>query len=505
MIKSDIIKTVAKTFALTALWGTGLHASVAEKPNVILIIADDLGVGDVGCYGAEKIATPNIDRMASGGVRALDARAPAAVCTPTRYAMMTGQYYHGDWKGELLVRPGQPTIASVLRNHGYATGCFGKWHLGWGRDKNRRFRADIDWNQPLPEGVLECGFDRYFGTPFSHNEPPFVFVRNREVVGADPDDPLTIDPPDKGHGKSRGGTKAHEARPDSRIDLVVTKEAQDWIRENHSRPFFMHLALVAPHVPLDVAEEFRGKSGAGVYGDFVQQMDWCVGEILRTLDECGIAENTLVIFSSDNGAVLHRAVVDAEHRSNLNWLGQKTDAWEGGVRVPFIARWPGRIPAGTTSGALVSLVDLCATTWAAAGVPVPERAAKDSINQLPVLLSPDAEPIRTEAMMLGTGGYAFRSGDWVYLPYQGSGGLTTNFEQPTWLRLGDLGRVNSDCDAAGRVKPDAPQAQLYDLKTDPAQSRNIFKDHPEKARQMAAQLDQLKRRLDARRNEQPGY
>lgn len=508
-------KGILYWIAATAFSTTNGHAEKqAAPPNVLLIVADDLGIGDVGCYGSEKVATPNIDRLATQGVRALDAHSTAAVCTPSRYGMLTGQYYYGAWHGELLVKPGQLTIASVLHGHGYATGYFGKWHLGWGRNTDRKDRADIDWNHKLPAGVLECGFDYFFGTPFTHNEPPFVFVRNRRVVGLDPSDPLVVVPqkeakamglPNWGWGSSTGAAKAHAARPDARIDLIVTQETRDWIRAHCKQPFFAQLSLAAPHVPVDPARAFRGKSGIGLYGDFVEEMDWCVGQVLKTLDECGVADNTLVIFASDNGAVVAREALKHGHHSNLDWLGQKTDAWEGGVREPFIARWPGKVPVGATTSAMVSLIDLCKTVWAVAGVAAPEGSAKDSLNELPVLLHPASGSVRHEFMQLGLSGYALRSGDWVYLPYQGSGGLTTNPDVKWLLHLGDLGETNSDCDAAGWVKADAPGEQLYNLKTDPTESRNVIKEHPEKAQKMAEELKKLKRMIQVRANGKPGY
>jgi arylsulfatase A-like enzyme len=495
-MKSDSIKTVAKTFALTALCGTGLHASAAEKPNVILIMADDLGVGDVGCYGSVKIKTPNLDRLASEGLRALNANATASVCTPSRYAILTGTYYHQGWNGELLVKPGQPTIASVLHDNGYATGLFGKWHLGWGKNSpNRKFRADIDWNQELPAGVLECGFDTFFGTPFTFNEAPSVFVHDRQVVGLESEDPLVV-PPDskKGFGRSTGAKKAHAMRPESEIDLMVTKQAQQWLAEHHSKPFFLNLALAAPHVPINPSEEFRGKSGAGLYGDFVEQMDWCVGQILQTLKECGVESNTLIIFTSDNGAVISKDMIAQGHRSNLNWLGQKTDVWEGGHRQPLIVRWPGKVPAGTTTDAMISLADIVRTVWDAAGVKAPEGAAKDSISQLSVWAKPDSPPVRKEMIFSATGGLALRSGDWVYIPKQGSCGITTT--PNGWgLHLKDMGQTNSDYDAQGNLKADAPKEQLYNLQKDPSQSQNVVRDYPEKAREMAAQLEQRKATL----------
>ena len=481
------------------LFVTGLLyvcAQAQQKPNVILIVADDLGIGDVGCYGSQKIKTPNIDQLAAEGMRFTDAHATAAVCTPSRYAMLSGRYYWGPWNGELLLRDEWTLLPEAMRNNGYATGYFGKWHLGWGENfEGRAHRSDIDWNQPLPAGVRECGFDFYFGTPFSHNESPSVFVLNNKVLGADPDDPLSIigpkEPGGAPYGKSIGGKKAHEARPEHRIDLMVTHQAKKWIRENSDKPFFMNVAFVAPHVPLSPGREFQGKSDLGVYGDFVQQMDWCVGQIFQTLEECGVADNTIIMLTSDNGAVVHREPIKQGHRSNRDWLGQKTDAWEGGVRVPFIVRWPGNVKAGTTSDALFSLIDISKTIWDAVDITPLNDTALNSVSQLPVWLNPNAKPVRTDMIHLGIFGYALRSGDWVYMPYKGSGGVSTQFEMPGWLRLPEIGQANSDIDETGHIQADASDTQLYNLKTDPSQTRNVISEHPEKAAELAARFKVL--------------
>ena len=476
------------------------NASAAAKPNVILIVADDLGVGDVSCYGAGKIDTPNLDELASQGMRFTDAHSASAVCTPSRFAMLSGRNYWSKWNGELLIREEWNTLPDVLRENGYATGYFGKWHLGWGENyEGRAHRQDIDWNKTLPAGVLECGFDTYFGTPFSHNEAPSLFVKDRTVVGLDPEDPIEIIAPKLSPpwGRSIGGKKAHAARPESRIDLIVTKKAQEWIKNNSAKPFFLNLALVAPHVPISPAVEFRGKSGLGAYGDFVQQMDWCVGQIMKTLQECGIEENTIVMFTSDNGAVVYSESLDQGHRSNLKFLGQKTDAWEGGVRIPFIVRWPAQIKAGSTSDALFDLADISKTVWDAAGVKPVLDTALDSISQLKVWQNPDGDAARTEMLQGGIFGHSFRSEDWVYLSGKGSFGMTTESDV-FFLPLHKMGLPNSDYDEEGNLKDDAPDIQLYNLIKDPSQSHNVVNEFPEKAAELAARYNELLSALNHR-------
>tara|TARA_B110000196_G_scaffold177157_2_gene151909 strand:+ start:908 stop:2419 length:1512 start_codon:yes stop_codon:yes gene_type:complete len=503
-----MMKTTWITFLMAGLAVTASHAQQPTQPNVVLIIADDLGVGDVGCYGSKMIRTPNVDRLAAEGLRATDAHSIGSVCTPSRYGMLTGRYYHRypySWNGESLIEADRPTIASVFRDNGYATAYFGKVHTGWGeRSKERKHRQDIDWNSELPRGVLEMGFDTYFGTPFTHNEPPFVFVEGRYVVGVDPEDPISILMGEAAKesgvtpynwGVSIGGKAAHAARPVDQIDILVTERAVNYINENGgNKPFFMNLALVAPHVPVAPSKAFKGRTKLGRYGDFVEQMDWCVGQVLDALEAQGLSDNTIVIFTSDNGAIYHSKEHQSGHRSNLDWLGQKTDAWEGGLRVPFIMRWPGEIDAGQTNDQLISLMDIPQTVWSAAGVAVPEGAGPDSLNQLALLTGKTDHSQRKELLMIGITGQALRSGDWVYIPKSGSQGVTTDPRMSWAMQLAELGLSNSDFDAEGKLKADAPKAQLYNLRTDPRQSTNVIREHPEVAAKLAKRFIEVKKR-----------
>ncbi|MCL4202867.1 MAG: arylsulfatase [Pirellulaceae bacterium] len=493
-----------RILAVLCAWNVlSVVASATEtpaRPNILLIVADDLGCGDVGCYGATKIKTPNLDRLASQGVRLTDAHAPAAVCQPTRYAVLSGTYFlRAKRQGQqtLYFHEGQVTLPSLLQTAGYRTAAIGKWHLGFGRG------AEPDYNGELKPGPLEVGFDRFFGCPRSHNEPPFVFVEDHHTVGLDPADPLRIIPHDEvvkrglrdwGWGLSEGAAKAHAARPQDRIDTLLADQAAQWIGQQRHQPFFLYLAFVAPHVPIAPASEFQGTSQAGRYGDFVQQLDACVGKVLDALRAQGRGDNTLVIFTSDNGAVLQRDALEAGHRANSTFLGQKTDAWEGGHRVPLIAHWPGRIPAGSRGDQLFGLTDLMATLAAAAGVAVPAGAAPDSLDQLSVLIDPVGAPaVRSEFLMQGTGGFALRQGDWVYLPKQGSLGMTVQSPPgaPWGQPYAKLGLVNSDVDEAGCVRPDAPSCQLYHLASDPGQATNVAASQPQRVERMQSRLDEL--------------
>ena len=478
-----------------------IHAAETNKPNIVLIVADDLGYGDVGCYGATKIMTPRVDRFATEGVRFTDAHAVAAVCNPSRYSILSGTYlWHAKRKNDysLYFHDGQVTLPSLLKSAGYRTAAIGKWHNGFGRN------GDPDWNGELKPGPLEIGFDYFFGTPKTHNEPPLVFVEDHRVVDLDPADPIRIDKTKGPHGEMSGGAKAQAARPDERIDFIMAEKAAAFFaQQTKDAPFFLYLAFAAPHVPVNPAPEFRGKSQARLYGDYVQQLDHCTGLVLDALDKHGLASNTLVIVTSDNGAVYMRDAVETGHRPNGVLLGQKTDAWEGGHRVPLLARWPGRIPAGSVRQALFTQVDFMATLAEAAGVPVPPGAAPDGISDLAAFTDPAHAPVkRTETLFLGTGGHALRQGDWVYLPKQGSCGMTVQVPPgPPWGQpYAKLGLTNSDVTVQGKIKPDAPPAQLYNLRDDLPQATNRFTAEPEIAKRLAARLDELLRRPKPQQN-----
>lgn len=488
-----------------------LHAVAAaptQKPNIVLIVADDLGYGDVGSYGALKVKTPNIDRLADEGVRLTDAHVAATICQPSRYTILSGTYpMRAQRQGKLTLyfHHGQITLPSLLKSAGYRTAAIGKWHLGFGRG------AEPDFNAELKPGPLEVGFDYFFGLPRSHNEPPFVFVENHHVFDFDPQDPIRMISPaevaqrglkDWGWGLSEGAQRAHAARPQDRIDLILAEKAVQFISKASDQPLFLYLAFVSPHVPIAPAQEFKGTSQAGHYGDFVQQLDAAVGIVLEALETQGLADNTLVIFTSDNGAVLHIDTLESTgHRANGTLLGQKTDAWEGGHRVPFIARWPGRIPAGSKATQLFGMSDIMATLAAVAGVDVPKKAAPDSVNQLSVLTDPaDAPAVRTELLTMGLvyGGYALRQEEWLYLPNQGSSG-TTAPAKPKPSANGNqdyarLGFVTSDINKKGRIKGDAPPTQLYNLDIDFSQRWNLAINYPERTEMLEKRLREITRK-----------
>lgn len=304
------------------------RAEDGGKPNIVLILADDLGYGDLGCYGATKVRTPNIDRLAREGIRFTDAHSPSAVCTPSRYALLTGrEYWHrrSRWEGGSLLQEVKITLPSLLQSAGYATACVGKWHLGFGE-------READWNGELEPGPLEAGFDTFFGTPNTHNEPPQVLVEDHRVIGLSPSDPIEIlppVPPDYALGEMRGGAAARFR--DEELASIYTAKAVSFLEEHADRPFFLYLATSNVHGPIAPAPRFQGESQCGSYGDSIEELDWSVGKVLATLERLHLTRSTIVIFTSDNGAVLYRSVIEAGHRSNGALIGQKTDAWEGGI------------------------------------------------------------------------------------------------------------------------------------------------------------------------------
>ena len=481
-------------------------------PNLVVIFADDVGYGDLSSYGATHVDTANIDRLAAQGRRFTDAHSASAVCTPSRYALLTGRYpvRHGDlWrpiflKAPLAVNPDRTTVADVAKEAGYATACIGKWHLGFG-DKE-----PADWNAPLKPGPLELGFDYYFGVPVVNSHPPFVFVENHQVVGWDAADPFVYDEEAEtrvfdekmGIDQIGGAKSAHARYDDEQVGATLAAKATEWIRDRaqEDRPFFLYFATTNIHHPFTPAPRFRGSSQAGRYGDFIHELDWIVGEVMQALDEAGVSDDTLLIFTSDNGGMLNRGGQEAwtaGHRLNGDLLGFKFDAWEGGHRVPFIARWPGKIEAGSESDALVSNVDLLATVAALTGRELMQEEAEDSVDLLPVLTGPPETEVRDHLLIapFRETHLALRQGDWIYIPTQGHGGFSqTNVGDhglggPAAHRF--TGQVNSDIEN-GEIKPDAPPEQLYNLAEDPFQRVNVIREHPDIAARMKTDLARIR-------------
>lgn len=485
-------------------------------PNVVLIYVDDLGYGDVGCYGATKVQTPNIDRLAAEGRKFTDAHSVSAVCTPSRYALLTGQYpvRANDGKGvwgpapvtsPLIVDTDKTTIADLFKAKGYDTAAFGKWHLGFGKEKN-------EWQEPLRPGPQDLGFDYYFGMPVVNSAPPYVYVENDRVVGSDPNDPLfhvgrkgenvtpiTPIPPEAAQrtpNQFQGAKVAHEIFNDYEVGTTIAEKSVEWLKDRKDNPFFLYLATTNIHHPFTPAERFQGTSQCGLYGDFIHELDWIVGEVLNCLEEKGVSENTLVIFTSDNGGMFNlggQTAFKAGHRQNGDLLGFKFGVWEGGHRVPFIVRWPGKVKAGTTSDQLFGNVDMLATLAAVTGQELDKVQQADSVNVLPAWLNDSSEPVRDDLLLAPhkTTHFSIRLGKWMYIPARGSGGF--GGKKPGDHTFGGppaasyVGSVNSDLED-GKIKEDAPQAQLYDLEADVLQTHNVIDENPEVVKKLSSLL-----------------
>lgn len=502
---------------LVLLLATSSIVCATERPpNIVLIYADDLGYGDLGCYGATKVQTPNIDRLAREGRRFIDAHSASAVCTPSRYALLTGQYPlranggRGVWgpapiTSPLIVDTQKTTIADICKRSGYDTAVIGKWHLGFKTGRN-------DWQEPLRPGPQDLGFDYYFGMPVVNSAPPYVYVENDRIVGSDPADPLVllgrnakgvtpITPiPPKAAQRSPnvfGGAKeAHRRFNDYEVGTTFAKKSVEWISEHKDNPFFLYLATTNIHHPFTPAKRFQGTSQCGLYGDSIHELDWIVGEVLSCLEENGLSDNTLVIFTSDNGGMFNhggQAAFRAGHRQNGDLLGWKFGVWEGGHRVPLIVRWPGKVKSGTTSNQLIGNVDMLATFAALTGQKLDKDQQADSINMLPAFVGEPAKPLRDHLVLAPHKGthLSVRKGRWMYIPRQGSGGFTGKkpgdhtFAGPPAVSF--VGAANSDIEN-GKIKKDAPPAQLYDLEADVSQTRNLYNERSDVVRELVSLL-----------------
>jgi arylsulfatase A-like enzyme len=493
------------SFLLAALMPVALGA--AEQPNVVLIYADDIGYGDVSCYGATSVSTPHIDRLAEEGLRFRDGHCASATCTPSRYAMLTGKYAWrqtgtGIAKGDqrMIIEPGRHTLATVFQKAGYATGVVGKWHLGLGD-------GDMDWNGPIGPGPQAIGFDYCFLMPATGDRVPCVYVENDKVLNLDPADPITVSfgkpldiptgkanpemlkmHPSHGHdqtivnGVSRigymSGGKSALWRDEDMADEFV-KKALAFIDQNKAEPFFLYFSTHDIHVPRMPHERFVGATGMGPRGDTIVEFDWCVGELMKALDDHGIAENTLVILSSDNGPVIDDGYHDdsveklGEHKAAGPFRGGKYSLFEGGTRVPFIVRWKGRVTPGT-SDALMCQVDFPASMAALIGQEFDVPTAPDSENHLAALLGESQEG-RTLLVEHGKR-VALRHGGWKLIP----GGSGPAHNDRTNTELGN-----------------DPGHQLYNLSNDIGERTNVANQYPDKVTELMGVLKSELERADA--------
>ena len=474
------------------------------QPNIVYILADDMGYGDVGCNNpGSKIPTPNLDRLAAQGMRFTDAHASSSVCTPSRYSILTGRYA---WRTPLqrgvlwpwdppLIEPGRLTVAGLLRRHGYRTACIGKWHLGWtratldgapahagaalgvlDRAQRRAMEANIDYTQPVRGGPVDCGFDTYFGVDVP-NFPPYTWFEGDRLT-----DLPAVEKPDEMFGlpgRMMPGWRLEEMIP------AFVRRAVQAIEEAGPDPFFLYLPLTSPHTPIVPNAPFIGTSGAGLYGDFVCEVDWVVGEVMAALARTGLAEDTLLIFTSDNGPECIPAAAGGAyeharrfgHYSMAHLRGVKRDAWEGGHRVPLLARWPGVTPAGAVCDQLAGLGDLIATCADVLGTALPAGEGEDSVSILPLLRGEIDRPVRDALVHHSASGkYAIRRDGWVFIDAPSG----DDNREPEWFKA-----------ERGYVDHDFP-GELYDLGRDIGERRNLYGERPEMVQGLGRLLDELR-------------
>ncbi len=495
---------------LSICLGFVLPLTAAEKPNVVVILSDDYGYGSANCLGAspDLIQTPNIDRLAKEGRRFTDANTTSSVCSPTRYSVVTGRYcWRTSLKHEVLstfaplhIEKDRLNMASLLKKHGYATAAVGKWHLGYGTaDDSPKWRTD--YTAELTPGPLDIGFDYHFSVPSNHGDLTGVFVENRFVYGLrsgkippgmkiagpvpDSDDyqaTYTAEDMENGNGKAILDLDAPR-RKNQRVMKVLTDKAIDWMQKQpKDQPFFLYFTPVAVHNPVTPDKDIAGKSKAGLYGDWIHELDRSVGRVLDALDQMGVAKSTLVIFSSDNGGVfkpdverlLQTTAYKTGLRVNGDLRGGKHDVWEGGFKVPFFVRWPGHAAPGSVSRETISLADILATTAAIVGeqLPPPAKAAEDSRSFLPAILGEATKPIRDDIIVHSADGvFAIRKGPWKWIE-----GVPVDEVKP----------------AAKKAHKDQHRPQLYNTKLDPAETKDVSAEHPEVVAELRALLNRYR-------------
>jgi arylsulfatase A-like enzyme len=496
------------SFSLVCTLALASLLTAAEKPNVIVIIADDLGYGDLSCYGATAFKTPNIDKLATEGRRFTSGYCSASTCTPTRVSLLTGSYAFrtkgtgiAPPNGKLTISPDTTTLPDLAKTAGYHTAAIGKWHLGLGG------QTGPDWNGEIKPGPLEIGFDHAFLLPTTNDRVPQVYLEDHRVVGLDPKDPLWVGDklPAKDHptgvshrdslkmdwshghngtihnGISRIGfyTGGHTARfRDEDLADKWVEKSNAWIESHHDKPFFLYFASHDLHVPRMPHERFQGKSGLGFRGDSIIQLDWCVGELMKTLERLKIADNTLIIFCSDNGPVMDDGYKDqaleklGSHRAAGPFSGGKYSVYEGGTRTPFITYWKGKIQP-SVSDEVVCTIDIAASFAALTGTPLPENEFLDSFDVSDVMIGKDGAKGREHLIQQDNGGkanFGFRVGNWKLVRHDTKSARNVVVERPL---------------AGTKV----PQFQLFDLAKDPSEKTNVIEENPEVAEQMKERLE----------------
>ena len=477
--------------SLITFVSTVAAASAAEKPNIIVILADDLGYGDVAALNEQsKIPTPYLDRLSGEGMTFTDAHTPSAVCTPTRYGLLTGRYC---WRTRLkrgvlngygtpLMAEGRKTVATVLKQAGYAAGIVGKWHLGLGFARSETDDKRFDFAKPVAQPPNAFGFDFSYIIPASLDFPPYVYIRNGSLTALPSEDQA----PQKFPAFLRKGERSPDLIMENCLDDLA-KQSVTYINDHAGKdvPFFLYFPLTAPHKPVLPHPRFRGKSGLGPYGDFVIQVDSTVGDVLKAVDDAGIAQNTVVIFTSDNGSFMHRLdetdaidhVTDetvqayraGRHRANYHFRGTKADIWEAGHRVPFFVRWPEKVDAGR-SDKTICITDILATCADITGADVDDNTGEDSFSFLPELLGDKGKPRPPVIHHSAAGMFAIRSGKWKLVLGNGSGGR-----------------------AKPKGKPFEKPWHLYNMEDDPSEANNVIDAHPEVVARLKAELERIRK------------
>ncbi len=484
-IKFNHIQTIVLLTLLLINSGCKEHSEISQKPNIVIILADDMGYGDAGCYNNEsKIPTPNIDKLASDGMRFTDAHSTSSVCSPTRYSLLTGRYA---WRSELkkrvlwpwdrpLIKKGQLTIPSMLKQHGYHTACIGKWHLGWSwstkdgtflnlplkiGEVNHPLRVklaqEVDYTMPMGGGPLGAGFDYYYGDDMI-NQPPYVWIENNRCL-TQPTEPLLE--------KDMGGSSQGPATPgweQEKVLPLITKEAVRYVnnRANEKQPFLLYFSLTAPHVPVLPTEKFIGKSSIGKYGDFVNQVDDCVGQVVEALKQAKLDKNTIVIFTSDNGSYQKS---EKGHSPNGLLRGKKATIYEGGHRVPFIVQWPEKISNGSTNDQLISMSDVFATCMELVDEKLPDDTGEDSRSFLSALLGNEA-PMRNDLISHSAAGeFAVRQGPWKLI-----------FGHDKSKKKEKQGRFTSD-------------VELYNMDDDKSETTDVSEKYPNVVKRLTALIE----------------
>ncbi|MCP5535222.1 MAG: arylsulfatase [Akkermansiaceae bacterium] len=454
---------------------SSVFVQAAEKPNIVFILADDLGSGDLSCYNKDsKIPTPHLDALAAEGMRFTDAHSNSSVCTPTRYGVLTGRYA---WRSRLkrgvlngfspaLIEEGRETVASLLKKQGYHTACIGKWHLGMNFAKKGRH---WDHTQPIKRGPTTLGFDYFLGISASLDMPPYTLIKNDRVVSQ----------PTESIGDStypkywRKGAIAKDFVHEDYLPLVGKQAVEFISSQSEETPFFLYLPLPAPHKPVVPNADFRGKTKANDYGDYVHEMDWVIGQVIDSLQQKGFFKNTLLIVTSDNASFAvpeQYGVVQTGHSPNHIYKGQKTDAYEGGHRVPYIVTWPGKAASGTVSTQVVCTTDLMATAAEVSGTTLEKDAGEDSYSIVPVLTGKQGDKALREATVHHSisGMFAIRKGKWKLIVGRGSGGRT---------------KVD---------KSDKSKLQLFDMEADVRETKNVYHAHPEIVQELTTLLNKYK-------------